>query len=366
MESLLYNKSVPPGNPLRRADEIREFIMSHIGSHGSDIATFTANHFGVTRQAVHLHLQSLESEGSLVSEGRTRGKVYSRPGIHVTMKIAGLTEHEAFQQHVQPLLDGLPDNVRSICEYGFTEMVNNVIDHSESTEVEITGSRTDQDVNLTIEDSGVGIFRKIQQECDLDDARLAIFELTKGKLTTDPTRHTGEGIFFTSRVFDFFAIESRGLYLGRHRDGDDWLFTRPSSSALDTETLGTTVHLVLRVDSNHTLLEVFDRYATEQDDYAFNKTTVVVRLAEMGEASFVSRSQAKRIVSRLEQFREVLLDFTGVEEIGPAFADEIFRVFASQHERTELLPVSMNEQVTKMWKRATVTGGNGTSSTQPD
>ena len=35
-----------------------------------------------------------------------------------------------------------------------------------------------------------------------------VWELPKsGKLTTDPDNHTGEGIFFTSRVFDEFEID---------------------------------------------------------------------------------------------------------------------------------------------------------------
>ena len=38
-----------------------------------------------------------------------------------------------------------------------------------------------------------------------------------GKLTTDPHRHTGEGIFFTSRAFDCFEIRSGELRFSRRR-----------------------------------------------------------------------------------------------------------------------------------------------------
>lgn len=46
----------------------------------------------------------------------------------------------------------------------------------------------------------------------MDDERDAILELSKGKLITDAENHAGEGIFFTSRVFDEFAVISGGLF----------------------------------------------------------------------------------------------------------------------------------------------------------
>jgi len=36
-------------------------------------------------------------------------------------------------------------------------------------------------------------------------------------------------------------------------------------------------------------------------------------------------------LSRLEQFREVTLDFAGVKTLGQGFADEVFRVFPAAH-----------------------------------
>ncbi len=37
---------------------------------------------------------------------------------------------------------------------------------------------------------------------------------------------------------------------------------------------------------------------------------------------------------RFERFQTVVLDFTGVEEIGQDFADEVFRVFQRAHPAT--------------------------------
>ena len=61
-----------------------------------------------------------------------------------------------------------------------------------------------------------------------------------------------------------------------------------------------------------------------QDEPVFNKTVVPVRLAQYGNDQLISRSQAKRVLARIDLFSTVLLDFEGVPAIGRAFADEVF------------------------------------------
>ena len=226
-------------------------------------------------------------------------------------------------------------------------MFNNVRDHSQAEAVQLFIERTALTYTVSIHDFGVGIFDKIQRDCGLPTKHEAVLELSKGKLTTDPTRHTGEGIFFTSRMFDRFAIFSGGLMLARTRQGPDWL--------LDTDATlphGTSVQMILGTDSAHTTREVFDRYTTESDDYGFTKTHVLVSLANIEGGTLVSRSQAKRLLARLDRFKEVVLNFDKLDDIGPAFADEIFRVFALEHPHVRLQAVNTSDRVDQMIRRA--------------
>jgi hypothetical protein len=68
--------------------------------------------------------------------------------------------------------------------------------------------------------------------------------------------------------------------------------------------------------------------------------------------SFVSRSEAKRLTRNLDQFREVVVDFRGVEQIGQGFADEILRVWQTKHPDVRLVPVNMEESVRLLVERA--------------
>jgi hypothetical protein len=111
------------------------------------------------------------------------------------------------------------------------------------------------------------------------------------------------------------------------------------------------VALTINKNSTRTAKSVFDHYASEQEDFGFKKTTVAVALSTEGD-TLISRSQAKRVVARLEKFTEVILDFKGISSISPAFADEIFRVFKKEHPNVRIMEINANDDVTKMINKA--------------
>lgn len=238
----------------------------------------------------------------------------------------GLEEDQVWCVIVLPMLEGLPGNSIDIWQYCVTEMVNNVIDHSEGSSLIVVVRRRPSNARILVLDNGIGIFRKIKAAFNLEDETQAILELSKGKLTTDPDRHSGQGIFFTSRMMDEFSILSRGAYFS-HKAAQpaDWILP------VDVPDTSTIVTMELDNNTERTLKDVFDQYSSG-DNYDFSKTVVPLRLAKFGEEKLISRSQAKRALARVERFNAVVFDFAGVEMIGQAFADEIFRVWARAHE----------------------------------
>lgn len=230
-------------------------------------------------------------------------------------------------------------------------MVNNVIDHSGGKHVYVSAIRDKQKIMIFVLDDGEGIFRRIKRLCGLIDEHQALFELSKGKLTTDPDNHTGEGIFFTSRVFDEFEIDSKDV---RFSHDDQFEFDYILETEFSRNEAGTAVYMLINRDSERDIQAVFDDYA-EPDEFQFNKTVIPVRLAQYGNEKLISRSQAKRLLSRIERFQNVIFDFEGVSAIGQAFADEIFRVYANNHPDIVLLPVNMEPNVKKMVNRAGAT-----------
>ncbi len=332
-------------NIMRQAStEIRNFILRLCMNGGVNVAAEAARHFGISRQAAARHLNILEKSGAVRSEGKGNSKL-SRlvPQIEKSwdFPVSGLREDVVWMENIAPHLKDLPENVLDMWHYGVTEMVNNAIDHSEGTNISIHFARTALDAEIWIADDGEGIFHRIQRLANLYDAREAILELAKGKFTTDPANHSGEGIFFTSRAFDSFAILSRNLFFSHEAEHDDWLIDK------EKDTPGTRVVLKLEHSSSRTLNSIYSEFAAPEE-YTFSKTIVPVRLARHEGEKLISRSQAKRLVSRFEKFKTVVLDFEGVEEIGQAFTDEIFRVFASSHPEVELIPMNGSTEVQQM------------------
>lgn len=333
-----------------RSPEIENALLRAVTDHPADLVAFVAKDLGLSRARIGIQVRELVAGGYLAKAGTTRPRYCLGPNRRFQARYprSGLAEDRVWFGDLLPLVRHLPRNLLDIAHHGVTEMVNNAIDHSDSAEVEVRMQMDATQLTFDIDDEGVGIFRKITQALVLPDERLALLELAKGKLTTDPQRHSGEGIFFTSRMFDVFRIFSGGLVFDH-----DAAFDRDLLDDID-EVRGTRVHMAIALESQRLASEVFDQYSSGPDEYAFAKTVVPVRLAKVGDENLVSRSQAKRLLQRVDRFRCVVLDFDDVASIGQAFADEIFRVFANAHPEVELVPANAVPTVQQMIRRAQV------------
>ena len=323
---------------------IRQTALRLVLEDGAAVGPRLAASCGISRQVASNHLRALTKQGLIEANGSTRSKVYRLKTVAEATRefpCAGLAEDRVWREVFAPPLAGLPENVLDIWEYGVTEMVNNAIDHSGSASVQVGVRRNALYTDGWIADEGDGIFIKIQRAMNFYDPREAILELAKGKLTTDPEHHSGEGIFFTSKLFDSFLISSGQLHFVHAGRDFEVVLERPADAP------GTLVVMRLANDSSRTKREVFNEFA-EPDDFTFDKTLVPVRLAQYEGEKLVSRSQAKRLYQRFERFRHVILDFEGVAEIGQAFADEVFRVFKASHPSVVLTPINITPEVSRM------------------
>jgi len=331
-----------------RQDKIERWVLRNVEAHPRIIAAAAQRHFGVSRSYVNAILRDLVADGRLEAEGQTRAREYRLIAQEAVKRVSldgSVPEDRAWREIVKPRMAGIGKHAKDRLHYCFTEMFNNALDHSGGTAVTVKTTVSPARAIVEVNDDGVGVFHKIRDELGLEDEEHAVLELSKGKLTTDPERHTGEGIFFTSRMCDTFFIRSGSLVFSHDSNLGDWLMeTRPAVN-------GTKITLVIDPDVRKPARAVFDKYSTGED-YAFDVTHVPVSLAQLGEENLISRSQAKRLLARISSFRRVILDFRGVTTIGQAFADEIFRVFVRAHPEIELHAVRATPEVERMIRRA--------------
>jgi anti-sigma regulatory factor (Ser/Thr protein kinase) len=328
----------------QKRNEIRDFIIWNIRDHPSDIVRFTQEKYELSRPAILRYIHNLVDENSIDVNGSTKNIRYSLKPLHISNNSyklkASLEEDRVWRNDVLPLFENIKENIEHICHYGFTEIFNNAIEHSEGTEIKTVISKWVDRIIMEIADDGIGIFNKIQRQYNLEDPLHAILELSKGKLTTEPASHSGEGIFFTSRMFDSFRIGSGNLFFG-HKIHDMFYETNQNIK-------GTKVIMEISLISKRTTKSVFDKFISNPDDYGFDKTIIPVELARYGNENLVSRSQAKRLLTRLDKFKTVAFNFENVKSVGRAFADEIFRVFANSHPNITILSINDNKSIRRL------------------
>lgn len=260
--------------------------------------------------------------------------------------LAGLDEADVWRD-VAPLLDlDGRDRARAVLQYVFTEMLNNAIDHSDGATAIIRVWSTDDVIAVEVSDDGIGVFQRLADGKKLPDLFSSIQELTKGKQTTAPSHHSGEGIFFSSKAVDLFWLDANGIGWTVDNLRED------QAVGVSSVTTGTRVRFEVRAETDRDLGELFREFS---EDFEFTRTRPVIKLFTIG-VTFVSRSEAKRLLVDMDKFREVALDFKGVDSVGQGFVDELFRVWPREHPGTTLTPQNMNEAVEFMVTRGLMAG----------
>lgn len=308
-----------------------------------------AKQIGVSKQTAYTYIKKMLTDGVVVQQEGKQGYCLAKEEHILELNTAEIEEGTVWITQIFPLLGDINKNCRDILQYGFEEILNNAIEHSESETVCIRLMKDYVSVGVVISDKGIGIFEKIKQAFHLPLTNYAILELDKGKCTTDPDRHTGEGIFFSSKMFDTFLIRANSLlYLAKNKMNESFIVEHNQWN----NGVGTTVIMDVCKDTTTKIQDVFDSFSGDDDDRSFNKTVVsVIHLIDRKndtDMKLFSRSQARRLLNRFDRFKQVVLDFEGITEIGQGFADEVFRVYPNMYPEVAISYIHANNNIEKM------------------
>lgn len=264
------------------------------------------------------------------------------PSWQHQLTLLGLSEDVVWRRVAEDLHLDRESPAGKIMGYAFTEMLNNAIDHSGSETATVTWWVGTDQWSFEVRDYGVGAYPKLREGLHLASDFEAVQELSKGKRTTDRQRHTGEGIFFTSKAVDIFRLTSSGVrWTVDNLRQDTALGVVPTSS-------GTSVVCQIDPQTDRSLAGIFHEFSR---DHAFVRTRLVVKLFEIG-TTFVSRSEARRLLDGLEaDFDTVEVDFAGITDVGQGFVDELMRVWPTAHPDKTVIPTNMNPAVQFMIER---------------
>ena len=336
----------------------KTFILKTAKSRGEISSSLIAKAMKISRQTAAQHLRELVVAKKLVKLGSTVNARYVPNGsvkaaaqppevmFKTVSRLPKADEDRIFEQADLRLRlrKKLSEKAYRIIRFAFTEMVNNTIDHSRAASASIQMKLSGGEAEFIVRDKGIGAFESVRSRFHFHDHFEALEHLMKGKQTTDPKRHSGQGIFFTSKAADVFILRSARL---------KWTVDNLRKDVFVDETRarlpGTEVTFRLGRSTAKDLKTIFDAYSNE--DYEFDKSKVLVRLSPK-QGEYVSRSEAKRLLFGLDKFKRIVFDFQKVKSIGQGFADEIFRVFQSRYPAICLDPQHMAPAVRFMVERA--------------
>lgn len=325
---------------------IKAYIVEKIANNTPNVSKHVAETFNISRNTVNAYMLELQDSGIIRKVQKNQYELSavtykyrlqrSKGELNGEQNADEFIYEKCFRQH----LKGCSQNAIGIWDYAMKEMLNNVIDHANANNMNLIIKKDFLRMSVIIADDGVGIFEKIKDYFQLESLDAARCELFKGKLTTNKQKHSGEGIFFTSRMMDDFLILSSGKVFSTNKyNSDANLDVRVSVSK------GTCVYMTLANNTRRSTRDVFDKYSNVE--CGFDKT--MIPLKNIFDDAPVSRSQAKRVCYRLDQFAEITLDFAGLDWMGQAFAHELFIIYQREHPNTVIKPINMSEGVKRMY-----------------
>jgi anti-sigma regulatory factor (Ser/Thr protein kinase) len=337
-------------------ESIRKSLRNGTPLRTSDISKKT----GFSRKSILFAIKKMieNEEVTQIPKGPRTTYVLKEFSNNALIKIGSLWEHNYKNNNLQEHIVfenikekflihcKISEHLQNILMYAFSEMMNNAIEHSLSKNINVRFENKNNKIIFTIRDTGIGVFRNILQKRKLNNTREAIQDLLKGKVTTMPKSHSGEGIFFTSKISDQFQLKSYGDILFIDNIIND-IFIKKSPRSI----VGTEVTFTINTNTNKHLNNVFHPYTDRTSgDFGFNTTKIDIKLYELG-GVHISRSQARRILNGLEKFSKIILDFKNIDVVGQAFVDEVFRVFKKQHPKIKIVIKNTVEPVQFMIDR---------------
>lgn len=302
-----------------------------------------------TNKNIEITENSLLCIEQLLSNGVISKNKTKKSGYKINKKIFSkiyhigddiIREDKIFRNTVSPFLLEFTPNITGIWEYTFEEMLNNAIEHSKGDTIKIGVIQSDFATTVLIIDNGMGIFSKIKGYFSLESIDDAVLALFKGKQTTDEEHHTGEGIFFSSKMLDTFAIISdSNIFVCGENSNTLYNFKKEVSQNFPS---GTTVYMRLENQSNKKSTDIFAKYS--DNEFGFSKTYLPLKEMFHSE-NLCSRSAAKRLLLGLNKFIEIELDFSDIAFVSRSFCHEIFVLFQKENPNIKLVPTNCIDDI---------------------
>jgi len=333
---------------MKSTHQIQNFILDNLSGHQRDIIKAAISKFGVSRQAILKHMNTLIREKLVVAHGKTRDRYYELEPLLNYTKLVDITQgfkaDRFLRTEIVTSLDSLPRNIGEICEYALAALLHNVMDHARATHFFVKLFATRDETHVMVTDNGVGIFHHIRDGMGLEGKTISAIELAKGAGPNEAGHHAGDDLQAVMMLFDGITIDSAEISLRyKKKEADHWSLQESKQAR------GTKIHLEMGTKSSATCNEIFSKLFAEEK----STVRIPVNLARTNGELLASRDQAQKLVHNIEFSKEVEFDFSGIDVIGPAFAHELVWISREKNKSIDIGWINAAETVDLLMSRAT-------------
>lgn len=332
---------------MKAETQIQSFILNNLSKHQRDIIKAAIGKFGVSRQAVLKHMNTLIREKKVVAYGKTKDRYYElEPILNYSrlFELAKDTKVDHFlQNEIIPNLKKLPKNIFELCEFALNALLTNVYDHSGATHFSVKIFSTQKETHVVVMDNGSGIFQHIRDGLGLEGKTISAIELAKGSsLGIQTDNHAGDDLHAVIMLFDIITIDSSEISLCYEKKLDCW------SLEDSKQAKGTKIHLRVSTKSNVTCDDTFAKIFGKES----TNLRIPVNLARTNGELLASRYQAQKLMYNIELSKGITFDFKGIKMIGPAFAHELVWIIRKKNLSLDIDWINAEKTVDLLMSRA--------------
>ena len=331
---------------MNSSEKIKKFLLDNLTNHQKDIIHTAINQFGLSRQAIHKHMNSLINEKKVIGHGTTKGRYYELiPSVNYSKSfdIQINNNEKLITKYVIPHFSNLPKNIHEIFEFTAWALINNIYDHANASRLYLKIFINHNEAHFIISDNGIGIFKHIKRGLRLTNDQLAALELTKGNLKVEPDYHSGDELYAVIHLFDKVKIESSGKSLKFLNSNQEWEIGDSS------QTKGSRIHLIINPSSARTCADIINQIFKSNKE----KIRIPLNLLDIANHNIVnSRDQVGSVLRNIKDYKNIEFDFKKINLIGPAFADALIHKTIEKNQHANIKWINSNETVDLLLSRA--------------
>jgi len=323
-------------------EPVKNKILKFIKERKSVTGTTLRKHFGVSRQAINIHIQRLVDAGKILQLGSKSGTVYVDAEGKEIIEVAklrryyendgNLNANDIFDYYKKVLLfeKTLNENAYKIVKYAFISSLDKAIHRSQAKKIFIYIGIYKDNITFIVRDFGIGIFPSIQKTIDVTNEYQALGAFLKG----DIKGMGKKGLTILSKLGDNVQIKSQRANATFDNINNNVIIKNIVSKK------GTHIEFTIDRETNRRL----DKYI---DGIKWKEPDVIINVFRIGKKAILSKSSFSEYLEGFYKLDKLTFDFNNKIEMPKKMIEVILDFFSKKYKTQNIQTINITKSLKK-------------------